>query len=403
MINTSFLPVASEFLSIKELQEIITLYLPQLNKLGCDQITNEQITTSRKLFYFVITGGTEQQVLDLQAKHFENFSDEDIVLLAHPGNNSLPACLEVLARFIQEGKEGKIIYLPDLEALFQDSAQINTQTITDSKTLKDCRIGLIGKPSDWLVASSPSPKIVKKQWGANVIPIKLDELKKQISSIEPENTKAIISDLIGNADSVIEPSDKEIADNVRIYLAMKKLVGKYQLDAVTIRCFDLVLDLETTGCFALSQLNDEGIIAGCEGDLVSTLGMLWAYRKTGKIPWMANPSSIDRNDNTLWLAHCTVPRCLVQNYDLRSHFESGLGVGIQGDFPKGKVTLLRIGGKNLDKLWQAEGEIVQTGKEENLCRTQVKIKLSEHANVQDLLNNPLGNHLVMVEGKLQSG
>ncbi len=42
---------------------------------------------------------------------------------------------------------------------------------------------------------------------------------------------------------------------------------------------------------------------------------------------------------------------------------------------------------------------MQTGKEENLCRTQVKIKLNSNADVQDLLTNPLGNHLVMVEGK----
>jgi len=398
MINTSFLPVASQFLSEKELQEIVVPYLPQLKKLGCTQIEHTQISTPNKLFYFVMTGGTEQQILNLQIERNRKFPKEEIILLAHPGNNSLPACLEVLARFIQDGKKGKIIYLPDINIPFMDSIQTNIQKITDNKTLKGCRIGLIGKPSDWLVASSPSPEIVKKQWDTDVIPIKLDELKRQISSIKHEDITIIKSDLIERANRVIEPSDKEIDDNVRVSIAMKKLVKKYQLDAVTIRCFDLVLDLKTTGCFALSKLNDEGIIAGCEGDLVSTLGMLWTYRKTSKIPWMANPARINRKDNTLWLAHCTVPRCLVQKYNLRSHFESGLGVGIQGDFPKGKVTLLRIGGKNLDKLWQAEGNIVQTGKEANLCRTQVKIKLNKNANVQDLFINPLGNHLVMMKG-----
>ena len=392
----NFIPVASDFISSIEIDSIIQQNQFYLDRLECKRISPDKLKFTSPLYYFAITGGTEQQILDLQAKRKEKFPDEEVILLAHAGNNSLPACLEVLARFHQEGREGKIIYLPDLDIPFQESKKINIQKITDSKTLKGSRFGLIGEPSDWLVASSPSPKIVKKQWGTDVIPIKLDELKKQISSIEVD--KIVKSDLIERANRVIEPSDKEIEDNVRVYIAMKKLVKKYQLDAVTIRCFDLVLDLKTTGCFALSKLNDEGIIAGCEGDLVSTLGMLWAYRKTGKIPWMANPSSIDRNDNTLWLAHCTVPRCLVQKYNLRSHFESGLGVGIQGDFPKGKVTLLRIGGKNLDKLWQAEGNIVQTGKEENLCRTQVKIKLNKNVNVQDLLINPLGNHLVMMKG-----
>ncbi|MBC8416016.1 MAG: fucose isomerase [Candidatus Cloacimonetes bacterium] len=395
----NFIPVASDFISSTEIDSIIQQNQFYLDRLECKRISPDKLKFTSPLYYFVVTGGTEQQILILHAERKNKFPNEEIILLAHPGNNSLPACLEVLARFIQEGKKGKIIYLPDLKIPFKESQKINIQKITDSKTLKSCRIGLVGEPSDWLVASSPSPQIVKKQWGADVIPIKLDELKKQISSIEPEDTTIIKSDLIEKADRIIEPSDKEIADNVRVYLAMKKLVKKYQLDAVTLRCFNLILDLKTTGCFALSKLNDEGIIAGCEGDLVSTLGMLWTYRKTGRIPWMANPARINRNENKLWLAHCTVPRCLVNSYKLRSHFESGLGVGIQGVFPKGKVTLLRIGGKNLDRIWRAEGEIVQIGREENLCRTQVKIKLSENADVQDILINPLGNHLVMLEGK----
>lgn len=38
-----------------------------------------------------------------------------------------------------------------------------------------------------------------------------------------------------------------------------------------------------------------------------------------------------------------------KNYNLRSHFESGIGVGIQGTLENEKVTLLRIGGKRMEK------------------------------------------------------
>ncbi len=395
MIKASFLPVASQFLNEKELQEIILSYLPQLKKLGCTQITNDQITSSDKIFYFVITGGTEQLILNLQEKRRQKFGDEEVILLAHASHNSLPASLEVLARFQQNGTKGKIINLSDIDISFQDSTQTNIQTITNKKILKGCRIGLVGKSSDWLVASSPSAEVVKKNWGADVITIKMKELKQLYSEVTNADCLNIFNDITSNSQEIVEPSKKDIMNNIKVYRAMKKIVGKYKLNAITIRCFDLVLDLKTTGCFALSKLNDEGVIAGCEGDLVSTMGMLLIYFRTGNIPWMANPAHINLKDNTLWLAHCTVPRCLVLSYKLRSHFESSLGVGIQGVFPKRKVTLLRIGGKNLDKLWQAEGSIVQTGNEENLCRTQVKIKLSQNADVLDLLTNPLGNHLVM--------
>jgi len=106
---------------------------------------------------------------------------------------------------------------------------------------------------------------------------------------------------------------------------------------------------------------------------------------------------VDEATNALWLAHCTVPRTLVERYRLRSHFESGLGVGIQGTLPAGPVTLLRIGGVEMRRLWLAEGEIVAAGEAENLCRTQAQVHLSR-GNVADLLRAPLGNHLVLVSG-----
>jgi L-fucose isomerase-like protein len=225
----------------------------------------------------------------------------------------------------------------------------------------------------------------------------MDEITQALQAVPPEAIASILEPLVTGATEVREPSQTELEEIVRVYVALKQASERHGLDAITVRCFDLVLDLQTTGCFGLAQLTDEGVIAGCEGDLVSTVGMLWAYMLLGQIPWMANPAQLDEASNTLWLAHCTVPRRIVQDYGLRSHFESGLGVGIQGALPKGPVTLLRIGGTAMDKIWLAEGEILRAGGAENLCRTQAEVRLT-HSKVQDLLHAPLGNHLILVKG-----
>ena len=123
--------------------------------------------------------------------------------------------------------------------------------------------------------------------------------------------------------------------------------------------------------------------------------MLESYKRTKKIPWMANPSRLDLENNIIELAHCTVPRTLVQSYTLRSHFETNLGVGIQGYFPTGKkIRLFRLGGENLKKMWQANGEIIHTGNSEKLCRTQIIIRLDDKS-ITELLYTPLGNHLIV--------
>jgi L-fucose isomerase-like protein len=373
-------------------------YSRALQQIGGEEWTPAMQNDSMPLVYFITTGGTEQELLDIRELRNKTVGDEPALIVAHPAQNSLPASLEVLARLQQEGALGQVLYLnssSDAVGLLKIQEVLNDFKV--SSDLKRTRIGLIGTPSDWLVASSPDHSTIKETWGPDIVPVSLDEINRLIPEVAQDAIPTIRESLVEGATEVREPSQADLNNVVRVYLALKTIIEKYELDALTVRCFDLVLGLETTGCFGLSQLTDEGIIAGCEGDLVSTMGLLWVKKLLGQTPWMANPAQLDEVSNKLWLAHCTVPRGIVQDYGLRSHFESGLGVGIQGTLSNGPVTLLRIGGKKMKQLWLAEGEIIQSGKAEDLCRTQAEISLSA-GKVSDLLETPLGNHLVMVQG-----
>jgi L-fucose isomerase-like protein len=304
-----------------------------------------------------------------------------------------------MARLQHDGETGRIFYLeaPDdpsgLRAI-EDAAH----DLWTRRALQRDRIGLVGEPSDWLVASSPGAAVVKAAWGPTVIPIGMDEVAAAFKGAPDNEVEPFVKALVDGASEVREPSPSDLREVARLYLALQHVVADRDLDALTVRCFDFVLQQKTTGCFALAQLTDDGVTSGCEGDLVSTVGLLWARHLLDETPWMANPARLDPHRNTLWLAHCTVPRSLVRDYRLRSHFESGLGVGIQGTLAPGPVTLLRIGGRMMDRVWLAEGEILRDGDADNLCRTQAEIRLSAGGEVTDLLRTPLGNHLVMVPG-----
>ena len=325
-----FIPVRPAFLLSEEVfNRIVGDYILALEQLGGERWSDEMLANPAPVFYLIATGGTEGKLLELRAKRNKTAPDEPVFLVAHPANNSLPASLEVLARLQQDGEEGRIFYLkgPDDEGgLRQIEAAMHDLKV--SRVLKQARIGLVGEPSDWLVASSPDPATVQEQWGPEVVSIAMDELSQAIQAVSPEVIAPILTPLVADATEVREPSQVEMEDIVRVYVALKRLVERHRLDAITVRCFDLVLQWKTTGCFGLAQLTDEGIIAGCEGDLVSAVGLLWAYKLLGQIPWMANPAQLDEARNTLWLAHCTVPRRIVRDYRLRSHFESGLGLAL---------------------------------------------------------------------------
>ncbi len=391
---------ASEFVdSDAAINQIIGDYVSSLEKMGGSCVSVAAIETTAPLFYFVVTGGVENLVLNLQKKRVPSVINEPVFLIAHPANNSLPAAMEILAKLQQDGCKGRIFYFAspdDADSLLAIKQAV--QDIEVYRTLHALRLGAIGEPSDWLVASSPAPEVIRAQWGPELVPVPLSRVLALMQNSNEKELKEYASALTHHAVNIVEPSAAQIEDAVSVYTALKQIISDYELDCITVRCFDIVLQAKTTGCFALSELIDEGIVAGCEGDIMSVIGMIWSQALLRAIPWMANPSRLDENTNTLWLAHCTIPRKLLQDYTLRSHFETGLGVGIQGTLPTGPVTLLRIGGKMMDKLWICEGTLVQNGAAENLCRTQVEVKITKGGTVSDLLKAPLGNHVVVLLG-----
>jgi L-fucose isomerase-like protein len=396
-----FIPIQpSSLLGDEAFNAITGDYVRALEGLGGERWATDPIPDDKaQLVLLVATGGTEEAILEVWAERQRTAAGESLFLIAHPGNNSLPSALEVLARLQQDGAQGRIFYLngpDDATGLSEIADALHDVDVRGA--MKRARIGLVGTPSNWLVASSPDASTVQAAWGPTVVPVEMEEVVKTLESVSDADLEPHVDGFVAGATEVCEPTSGELGDVARVYLALKRVVANHELDALTVRCFDFVQNQQTTGCFGLAQLADEGVIAGCEGDLVSTVGLLWTQKLLGVTPWMANPAQLDCGRNTLWLAHCTVPRTLVESYRLRSHFESGLGVGIQGTLPTGPVTLLRIGGKKMDRLWLAEGEILRSGEAENLCRTQAEIHLTRGGTVADLLRAPLGNHLVLVFG-----
>lgn len=345
------------------------------------------------LALLMVTGGTEQLALAAWHERQALVPGEPVVFLTHPEENSLPAALEALARLQRDGGRGRIVMIQSGVSSHEFDDAVHDIAIWHG--LQKARIGLVGTPSDWLVASVPRPDALRHRWGPTLVDVPLPQVMDRYD----ENIEAPIAVPVRLAarpsDQTPHPADIETA--ARFEPVLRAVATEQRLDAVAVRCFDLVTDAYTSGCLALSSLNDRGIIAGCEGDVASTVAMLWAKLLTGRPSWMANPSEADRQTGVIELAHCTVPLSMVTGYRLETHFESNLGVGIAGELPPGPVTLLRLGGDELEHLWCVDGEALATESRTSRCRTQVDVRVAPDA-VAALLDHPLGNHIVMVYG-----
>ncbi|MCQ2345408.1 MAG: hypothetical protein MJZ82_01410 [Paludibacteraceae bacterium] len=242
------------------------------------------------------------------------------------------------------------------------------------------RLGLIGKPSDWLIASVVKRELLSERMHIQLVDIPIESITQ-----------------MGEVDFGIAGADA-------IYKRVRELVDEYKLAGVTLRCFDLLSSVKNTGCIALSRLNDEGIPAACEGDVPTLLTMMLCKRLSGCPGFQVNPARIEKSETNgkvkLLLAHCTIPTKMCTSFSLTTHYESGIGVAIHGELPIGDYTLVKLSG-NLDRIFAEDVELVANQYESNLCRTQVWIEGNN--GIRDyLLTKPIANHHVLLPGHYAS-
>ncbi|MBU2510389.1 hypothetical protein KJ966_03590 [bacterium] len=325
---------------------------------------------------FFLSGGSERSALSVVEK------GGYYVMIASADGNSNASALEVKAALFRRGIDSLLLDAEDgqtkvfLNHLYQVKnalAKINGQ-----------QLGLIGEVSEWLVASEIKPEILNTKLGIKLKKLSWETLPDFQTMEAPEIFKSTFAR--GNG--------QDIEKAGQVFSLLQSTIENHQLDAVTVECFSLVKTRAVSGCLALAMLNHIGIPAACEGDIVSGTGMIIAKALTGKIPWLANVAKISY-EKTL-LAHCTIDPGLVSDFEIRTHFETGIGTAIQGEFTGDEITIFRLD-DTLERIFTTTGKIINRPRYASACRTQIEIELPKEA-VDSLRENPLGNHHLVLPG-----
>ena len=316
---------------------------------------------------YPLTGGTEGFL-----KEFFVFRRPTVVF-GDPFNNSLASGIEIreylrerlvpstLVKSHEELKAALLAYEDSLETL---------------EPFLRMRLGLIGRISPWLV---------NERFELPYTRISLKKFYEYYERTSDDDGWKAVEEVFEKAIEIKEPDRKAMMKAGRIYLAIEAILKDYRLDGFTIGCFDLIGKLKATPCLALAIFNARGIPAGCEGELNSLLGMYIVRKYFEKPAFMGNVA--DFGGDYILIAHCTAP--LLWRYRLRSHFESGLGVGVDVEFPRGKASLFKLRGR---KAVVAGVEVVGNEHSENRCRTQVKVRIED---APEFLDGTLGNHHIL--------
>ncbi|MFX0113975.1 MAG: hypothetical protein ACFFB3_05475, partial [Candidatus Hodarchaeota archaeon] len=307
-------------ISSKEMQKRILSHLgvKETQIISPEQFISESIQKGAldQFFLFVGTGGTEKNI----ATFVEQSSlGPSLVLISYDLSNSLPAAMEARTYLQQQGYSTRIIHgkLEELSSIIQKLEKY----LSIREKIAHSRIGIIGVPSDWLIASKVNEEAIKRIWGTDLLQIPMSELLNLKEGSDNRTTSAFSESLIQQATEILIPKEA-ILNAEAVVNRIEHLVQAWQLDAVTVECFSLVQSTDITSCLALSYLNDKNKVAGCEGDIPSTFTMFLLHLLTQQPVFMANVIHVEEKTNRMTLAHCTVPITMLETFSLTTPFET---------------------------------------------------------------------------------
>jgi len=348
--------------------------IPRIEKLISKE--DYELTDSHPDVLFFLSGGSERPAMEMVSAG--NF----YLLIGSQHDNSYASATEVKAYLNDKKIPSMLIDEEEAEtkAFFQDFITVKQAL----RSLKGQKLGLIGQISDWLISSAIPAEILQAKLGIDYIEIPWDKLAH---FSEFKASEAFL-------DSFSCEKHFDLTETAKVSELLTDTIQKWDLDAITVECFPLVQKDSVTACLPLAKFNNEGIPAGCEGDLTAIAGMMLCKELTGTIPWIANINKA--TDHVCMFSHCTIAPGLVSGFSVKTHFETDKGTAMEGDFKGNLITIFRFDHK-LSKAFIACTNITGRPKSETACRTQIEVKLTEN-EVKLLRQSPLGNHHLIFPG-----
>lgn len=341
----------------------------------------EAVASQALPVFFIASGGAEMGFLTNYKA-----AKPPYVLLTTPAYNSLAAAMEIMGYLDEQGEAGEILH-GSVEAIAK-RLRVLLRVAQAKQKIKGMRLGAIGKPSG-LIASEANAERLKAASGMEIVDLSLDELVDEYhKGGYPENELTLELKASGYM-------PEEVDKALNVYGATCRVIERHNLHAVTVRCFELLSLIQTTGCLALAILNAQGIPAACEGDTKSLASMVILSAITGQSSFMANPSCMDVDTQEIIFAHCTLPIDMPDRYRLTTHFESGIGVAVAGDVSLGKVTVFKCN-DTLTRHYAGRAELLDCPNRADLCRTQMRLRMLD--GVEYFARGPISNHHMIVKG-----
>jgi L-fucose isomerase-like protein len=192
------------------------------------------------------------------------------------------------------------------DEMFINRFKVTVKALTAVKNLRASKVALVGGIApgfnDLYFDERPGQKRLGLQIERNH---EFSEIQRRAEAYSVSEIEKFIETSSSKRFDTSDASKKNLDVHTRYYKAYKDFSGDYGYDALAVSCWPQMKDASGAySCSIVSKLNQDGIIAACEGDLPGAISMLLQKYIIKAPTTLMDLSGIDEEDQTVLMWHC---------------------------------------------------------------------------------------------------
>ncbi len=223
--------------------------------------------------------------------------------------------------------------------------------------------------------SKPGDEIM----GMQVVYIPFNEVNDAWKAADPDESKAVADMWQKRAQVIRDVSRETLETSAAMYLGMKSVMQKHGASGITVNCLGGFYGghIHAYPCLGFHELNNEGLVGGCECDVRSAATMLAIGTLANGRPGYISDPVMDTSKRQIIYAHCVAsnkvfgPQGATNPIEILTHSEDRQGASVRSLLPVGYMTTSLECDHKRKEILLHRAKAVADDPDDRACRTKL--------------------------------
>ena len=235
------------------------------------------------------------------------------------------------------------------------------------------------KGSKIIAVQGPDAAPETTMMGIPVVYVPFAKLNDAWAAADKDEARAVADRWLKTASRVEGVSRDELINSAAMYLGEKAVLKKHGAMGITINCLGGFYGnhIQAYPCLGFHELNNQGLVGGCECDIPSAAAMATGSIMTHGRPGYISDPVIDTAKRQIIYAHCVAsnrafgPKGEANPFEILTHSEDRQGASIRSVLPVGYLTTTIEISDPRKEIILHQAKAVGNDPDDRACRTKL--------------------------------